>query len=335
MNEKFILILFLLLSINCLKAQHISPHREGVSASDYNKWLKRGLSFQKMLYKSDKELSSKSKILILVNLSTAYYILKEPTDSVYQKLNEALLVDKYMGCYLLESLNNMSAIAKIPKIEDRVSEEQWSNLMNECEAELKKYHAEQDKAITDEYTLNKDVYDFDLIEQLEKFFEQDQSIRNEWFKMRREYGTKSKEEIAISQKMQFQDSLNLLEVKKIIQEYGYPGKSLVGTKYQDVAMWIIHHASDNNVRDKYFHLLYDTATKGEIDKNAFKLFIDRVHMIKFGTQLYGTQSEYNSETKTYDMVEIEDRENYEQRFKDLAEGKFDLGRINLEDYESN
>ena len=105
------------------------------------------------------------------------------------------------------------------------------------------------------------------------------------------------------------------------------------SKYQNVAMLVLHHAYHNEVRDKYFRLLYEAALKGEINRNAFKLYIDRVHMIKFETQLYGSQSQYNSKTKTYEMVTIESKENYEQRFKDLAEGKFDLGRLNLDDYE--
>ncbi len=180
MNIKFILILLLL--VNVSNAQHISPHREGVSQSDYDKWLNRSLRFQKRIYSSSNKLSKKSKIITLTNLSTAYYILKEPTDSVYQKFNEALLVDKYMGCYLLESLNRMSVIAKLPKIENRVGQERWGSLMLSCEQELKKYHAEKDKEVNDEYNLNKDIYNFDLIETLKNISDRDQSIRYESIK---------------------------------------------------------------------------------------------------------------------------------------------------------
>lgn len=334
--KKYIYLIILIITPIIAEAQYIPPHREGVSQSDYDKWTKRISYFYDKLTSERDYLTNKSKVGFLINYSTAYFILKEPTDSVYQKLNKAIIIDKEEGCLSIISYNEMGQmLPNFVPIENRIGKETWNDILNECDDIVRDDRLKEEEKFRIEYTKNKDYYKFNLIEKLERIFKKDQSIRNEWFKARKKYGMQSKEEIAISKKMQFQDSLNLLEVEKIIQEYGYPGKSLVGTKYQDVAMWIIHHASDNSIRDKYFILLYEAATKGEIDKNAFKLFIDRGHMIKFGTQLYGTQSEYNAETKTYEMVKIEAKENYEQRFKDLAEGKFDLGRINVEDYESN
>jgi hypothetical protein len=73
------------------------------------------------------------------------------------------------------------------------------------------------------------------------------------------------------------DSINLLKVEKIIEKYGYPGKSLVGEKESDVAWAVIQH-STLEIRKKYLNLLKNTADKNEIRFTCYALTLDRVLM---------------------------------------------------------
>ncbi|NRT10732.1 hypothetical protein [Flavobacterium sp. 14A] len=84
------------------------------------------------------------------------------------------------------------------------------------------------------------------------------------------------------------DSINLLKIEKIIQKYGYPGKSLVGETESDVAWEVIQHATFET-RKKYLNLLKSTADKNEIRFTLYALTLDRVLMEENKLQKYGSQ----------------------------------------------
>lgn len=312
--KHLMLLPLLLIIFSSLNAQYIPPHRDGVSQADYDKWVRR-IKFYYEKLNSSEVLSSKTQIGLLLNYSTAYYTLKEPTDSSLFLLQKAMLVDKKIGCEILISYTEM--VEMLPNgipLEQRMSSSQWQNLVKDCGEILAKKANEKALFLEKEYEDNRDIYDFELIEQLSLIMEKDQKFR------------KNLGELKINH---YQDSLNLAAVKKIIQEYGYPGKSLVGSKCETYAMWIIHHADNSEVRYKYFPLLYKAVQNNELDAVAFKFFIDRIHHTKFGTQLYGTQSQYNEVINAYERVPIEDEENYKQRIQDFNNGIIDIGRLSL------
>lgn len=85
------------------------------------------------------------------------------------------------------------------------------------------------------------------------------------------------------------DSINLLKIEKIIEKYGYPGKSLVGERESDVAWEVIQH-STLEIRKKYLNLLKNTADINEIRFTLYALTLDRVLMEQNKLQKYGSQA---------------------------------------------
>lgn len=82
------------------------------------------------------------------------------------------------------------------------------------------------------------------------------------------------------------DSANLVEVEKIIEEFGYPGIDLVGTPANEAVFYVIQHS---NKIDKYLPLIKKAAQNGDITKKKLALMEDR-HLMRNGNeQIYGTQ----------------------------------------------
>jgi hypothetical protein len=85
----------------------------------------------------------------------------------------------------------------------------------------------------------------------------------------------------------FQDSLNLIEVKKIIDTYGYPGKTLVGEPANKTAWFVIQHSDEI---EKYFPLIKKAGESKEIPMTLVAMMEDRMLMYRGQEQIYGTQS---------------------------------------------
>ncbi|MFK7950339.1 MAG: hypothetical protein AB8G11_22310 [Saprospiraceae bacterium] len=327
--KHLMLLPLLLIIFSSLNAQYIPPHRDGVSQADYDKWVRRIKAYYKHLNNPDEALTPKQEFVILANYSTAYYVLKEPTDSCYQFMEQAMEINKEFGCSHLNNDIESSDFLGIPSFKEKLGVENWEYLMQGCDKILAEKTAEKALALEKEYEENKDIYNFELIEQLKEISKKDQDVRYKWSKIKQKYGKDSKEELDYIKIVHESDSINLVAVEAIIEKHGYPGKNLVGSEYQTDAMWVIHHAKYNEFRKKYFPILYQAAENGELPLSAFKLYIDRLHQVEFGTQLYGTQSQYNKELNAYERTPMEDEENYKQRIQDFNNGIIDIGRLSL------
>ena len=83
------------------------------------------------------------------------------------------------------------------------------------------------------------------------------------------------------------DQSNVQFIDRIITEYGYPGKKLVGEGTNLTAWFIMQHSEK---LDSYFHLIQKAAKKGDIPDSLFAKTKDR-HLIQHGKkQWYGTQA---------------------------------------------
>lgn len=84
-----------------------------------------------------------------------------------------------------------------------------------------------------------------------------------------------------------QDSLNIKVVSKIIKQYGYPGKSIVGEPTNSVAWSVIQHS---NQIEKYFPIIEKAGIENEIPMTLVAMMEDRMLMYKGLKQKYGTQA---------------------------------------------
>ena len=83
------------------------------------------------------------------------------------------------------------------------------------------------------------------------------------------------------------DSTNLVRVKQVLKQYGYPGKPLVGTPTNEAAWYVIQHSP---AIDQYLPLIKKAADKGELPFYLYAQMLDRQLMRAGKEQLYGTQA---------------------------------------------
>jgi len=108
------------------------------------------------------------------------------------------------------------------------------------------------------------------------------------------------------------DRANTARMKEIIERFGWPGKSLVGTEAADAAWLLVQHADLDRPFQKRCLGLIDKAVKdGEAEAKHFAYLTDRVLIAEEKKQLYGTQLvEENGKLKP---KPIEDEPNVDKR----------------------
>lgn len=84
------------------------------------------------------------------------------------------------------------------------------------------------------------------------------------------------------------DSANQIRLKEIVNEYGWPGRSLVGDEAALGAFLILQHA-DLSLQQKYLPLFEAAAEKGEVAPIHLAMLRDRILMRQDQPQIYGTQ----------------------------------------------
>lgn len=83
------------------------------------------------------------------------------------------------------------------------------------------------------------------------------------------------------------DSQNIKRISDIIEQYGYPGKSLVGEPTNETAFYIIQHSK---FIDKYLPIVEEAANKKELSFTLYAMMLDRSLMFQDKEQIYGTQA---------------------------------------------
>ncbi|GAB3735333.1 DUF6624 domain-containing protein [Spirosoma lituiforme] len=82
------------------------------------------------------------------------------------------------------------------------------------------------------------------------------------------------------------DSSNLNRAEAIIKQYGYPGKSLVGSPTNQAIFYIIQHSDKIGT---YLPAIKKAADQGELPFFQYAMMLDRSLMNSSKPQIYGTQ----------------------------------------------
>jgi hypothetical protein len=183
---------------------------------------------------------------------------------------------------------------------------EWADLLKKLQQKVDAYESH----------LNKN-----LMRELEGISESDQRYRLMMDSVQKAYGWDSEEMKELWAKQNYADSVNLIRVKQIIKEYGYPGKSLVGE--QASTAWLVIQHADLATQEEYLPVLQEAASKGELPKSDFALLVDRIRMRKGEKQLYGSQLELKD--GKYVFYPIEDEPNVDKR-------RAEMDLVPLEEY---
>ena len=84
------------------------------------------------------------------------------------------------------------------------------------------------------------------------------------------------------------------ELESIIEEYGWPGKSLVGDDGADAAWLILQHAIGNpGLQRRCLPILREAAARGEVKPEHAAYLEDRICFFERRPQRYGTQFDWD------------------------------------------
>lgn len=124
--------------------------------------------------------------------------------------------------------------------------------------------------------------------------------------------------------MHYIDSCNLVQVKILLDKYGWIGRSLIGDKANSALFLVVQHA-DLETQLRYFPLLQKSAEIGESKFSNVALMQDRILMRQEKKQMYGSQVVFNKVTGSPEFYPIDDEKNVNIR-------RAKMGMQSIEEY---
>jgi hypothetical protein len=204
----------------------------------------------------------------------------------------------------------------------------WKNVKHlQTDQDLVSLHAVQGwESVVSKVQNNLNEYekDFDkpLQNQLEQIYVKDQTLRQLYGEAEKKFGRASEEMKYFWQVVSEQDSLNELEVIKIIEERGWVGTNVVGGK-ANMTLWLVIQHAPIETQEKYLPLLEKSVKAGDSQGNHLALLEDRIQMRNGKPQTYGSQITREQESGKQIVYEIKDPEYVNQRRKSVGLGSIE------------
>ena len=88
----------------------------------------------------------------------------------------------------------------------------------------------------------------------------------------------------------------------------YIGKKLVGEKFETV-MWLVIQHSNPDMMERYLPIIQKAVENKNLKLVPFKMLIDRFYGLKYGYQIFGSQSSFG-----FDMADDETREKVKKKY---------------------
>lgn len=147
--------------------------------------------------------------------------------------------------------------------------------------------------------------------ELEQMFEADQVVRKEAMEIVQEHGPSSPQYEEIRKRGQKLDRRHTARLIEIVEEHGWPGRSLVGEGACQGAFLVLQHA-DLETQKKYLPLLREATEAGEVKSTALPLLEDRVRILEGKKQIYGSQVSRHADGRV-ELWPIEDEARVDER----------------------
>ncbi len=155
-------------------------------------------------------------------------------------------------------------------------------------------------------------WDKPLRNELMDIFASDQDIRRAYIDMSNTKGWDAPETDSLAKIMIHTDSVNLVRLEKILNERGWVGPDLVGSRASQAIFLVIQH-SDLEVQEKYLPMMREAVEKGNARSASLALLEDRVALRQGKNQTYGSQVGRNPDTNESYVLPLDDPENVDER----------------------
>lgn len=171
------------------------------------------------------------------------------------------------------------------------------------------------------------LYNDSLFQVLIDMKQEAQLLRGMIDSIRTNFGNDSEELDSLWQVINYTDSMNTVQLRGIVLQYGWPGNSLVGSNGSRAAFLILQHSDmDSTIQEEFLPIITQAAKNGECEWQYVAYLTDRILVFKKGEkQKYGTQLRFNEESKLWEPFPIEDPDNVDERRKEI-------GLFPMEDY---
>lgn len=151
-----------------------------------------------------------------------------------------------------------------------------------------------------------------LVAQLDSIFIEDQKYRKQIDTVEKKYGWESKEMKSLWKVIDEKDSINLIEIKNILDKYGWLGADVIGAQGNATLFLVIQH-SDLATQEKYLPMMREAVKNGKAQGSSLALLEDRVALRQGKKQIYGSQIGRDAETQIYYVSPLEDPDNVDKR----------------------
>ena len=145
----------------------------------------------------------------------------------------------------------------------------------------------------------------------------DEKFRNRLDEVEGKYGADSREMEALFAEMKKADSVNLIKVSAILDQYGWLGVDDIGEQGNTTLFMVIQH-SDLDAQLKYLPVMREAVKNGKAKAGQLALLEDRVALEKKEKQVYGSQVSWNRKTGAYYLAPLIDPDNVDQRRKEVG-----------------
>jgi hypothetical protein len=309
--KKTLLLLFVLIILNNVFAQF----KQGTLIDDA-KYHKRIKNYSKSFELFKEALSKPS------NVSDDYYyavkvaLLNKDEDFAFKWLNDYTKIDSY------RSIDEIKADSSLFKLHNN---QKWEEFLKE---------------LTKQNSYREQKYNQVLKKELDQIYFDDQDIRIKYVNEMENPNTDTSKLDSMMKIMIKVDSINLRKITTILDKYGWLKSSEVGEKANTSIFGVIQHA-DLKTQQKYRPLLEKAFNEGNLPRNYYAQFEDRLKYRETKEQIYGTQYGTKPNSKEIFILPLIDPDNVDKRRLAIGLGHIDsylqiFGmKWNLNDYKQN
>lgn len=219
---------------------------------------------------------------------------------------------KWLNLSIEKGWVNLKHLKSDTDLENLHSKKEWKKTIEKLEKKLELIEANYDKPLQTE---------------LLTILDEDQKYRMEMNEIQKKFGQDSKEMKELWKITHQKDSINLLKIKKILDEKGWVGKDKVGAQANSALFLVIQH-SDLETQKKYLPMMKEAVTKGNANPSSLALLIDRIEIREGRKQIYGSQIGTNPTSKTQYVLPLIDPDNVDKR-------RTEVGLGSISDYVKN
>ena len=295
MKQKILILLLGFFLFNQSFSQDLKKYyeliKEAIDLKKSQEYYKSGLKFSEAfsLYNKKEMLEDR------YNSACSWALANEPDSSFAQLFTIANYkeISLYYNYFLSDS--DFKSLYK---------DKRWSEFISILKAKKEKGEA---------------ILDIELVAFLDTIHQDDQKYRIQIDEIEKKHGWESDEMKAHWEIIIEKDSINLIKIKKILDEKGWLGADIIGIQGNITLFLVIQH-SDFETQLKYLPMMREAVKKGNAYPRNLALLEDRVALRRGERQIYGSQIGRDPETGEYYVSPLIDPENVDKRRAEVGLG---------------